>query len=212
MSVPGPAAQSTSSVSTAITALRAAAERGDADAVADLLAPDVTFHSPMTDRVRFEGKEEVAALHRDIFAVLEDLQTTEPLALGDARAFSFRARVRGVELEAMNLVRCNEQGQIAEFTIFVRPLPALATLFATLPPRVSARRRGRAWGTLAAILTRPLAFVLRTADRFTPRFLYAASGTSPGSGGPSGRSRLRFAGRKLSWWPATSSAFGIRIW
>src|ERR671925_2438467 len=94
MSVSGPAAPSTSPVSTAITALRAAGESGDAEAVAELLAPDVVFHSPMTERIRFEGKEEVAALHRDIFPVLEDLDTADPLALGDTRSFSFLARVR----------------------------------------------------------------------------------------------------------------------
>jgi SnoaL-like domain len=171
VSVSGPAAPSTSPVSTAIIALRAAGESGDADAVAELLAHDVVFHSPITARMRFEGKEEVTALHRDIFAVFEDLDTTEPLALGDTRSFSFRARVRGVELEAMNLVRVNEQGQIVELTVFVRPLPGLATLFATLPPRVSARRRGRLKGTLVAILARPLAFTLCIADRLTPRFL-----------------------------------------
>jgi SnoaL-like domain len=171
MSVSDPAAPSTSPVSTAINALRAAGERGDADAVAELLAPDVVFHSPITERIRFEGKEEVAALHRDIFAVLEDIDTTEPLALGDLRSFSFRARVRGVELEAMNLVRFNEQAQIVDYKVLVRPLPGLATLFAALPPRVSARRRGRLRGALVASLARPLAFVLRTADRLTPTFL-----------------------------------------
>lgn len=171
MSVSSPAVPSASPASTATTALRAAAERGDADAVAELLAPDVVFHSPLTARVRFEGKEEVAALHRDIFAVLEDLKTTEALSLGDTRSFSFRARVRGVELEAIVLARFNEQGQIVELTIFGRPLPGLAALFAALPPRVSARRRGRLTGALVAFLTRPLAFVLSSADRLTPRFL-----------------------------------------
>jgi hypothetical protein len=171
MSVSGHAARSTSPASTATTALRAAAERGDADAVAELLAPDVVFHSPLTARVRFEGKEEVAALHRDIFAVLEDLDTTEPLSLGDTRSFCFRARVRGVELEAIVVARFNEQGQIVELKIFGRPLPGLATLFAALPPRVSARRRGRLTGALVAFLARPLAFVMRTADRLAPRFL-----------------------------------------
>jgi hypothetical protein len=171
MPVSSPATPSTSPISLTISALRAAGERGDANAVAELLAPDVVFHSPMTDLVRFEGQEEVAALHRDIFAVLEDIDTTEPLALGDTRAFSFHARVRGVELEAMNLVRCNEQGQIVEFRVFVRPLPGLATLFAALPPRVSARRRGRLWGTLVASVARPLAVALRTVDRSAPRFL-----------------------------------------
>jgi hypothetical protein len=171
VSVSDPAAPSTSPASTAITALRAAGESGDADAVAELLAPDVVFHSPFTARIRFEGKEEVAALHRDIFAVLEDLDTTDPLALGDTRSFSFRARVRGVELEAINLLRFNEQGQIVEFKVFIRPLASLATLYAALPPRVSARRRGRLRGALVASLARPLAFALRTADRLTPRFL-----------------------------------------
>lgn len=170
MSLSGPADASTSPASATIRALRAAGERGDAEAVADLLASDVVFHSPFTTRIRFEGKDEVTALHRDIFAVLEDLDTTEPLDR-DTGLFSFRARVRGVELETIALVRVNEQGQIVDYKVFVRPLPGFATLFATLPPRVSARRRGRLRGSLAALLTRPLAFVLRTADRFTPRFL-----------------------------------------
>jgi hypothetical protein len=171
MSVSGPAAPATSPASTATTALRAAAERGDADAIAELLAPDVVFHSPLTARVRFEGKQEVAALHRDIFAVLEDLDTTEPLALGDTRSFCFRARVRGEELEAIVVARFNEQGQIVELKIFGRPLPGLASLFAALPPRVAARRRGRLTGALVVLLARPLAFLMRTADRLAPRFL-----------------------------------------
>jgi ketosteroid isomerase-like protein len=162
---------STSPTSAAVTALREAAERGDADAVASLLAPDVVFHSPFTNRIRFEGKDEVAALHRDIFAVLDDLVTTEPLALGDTRSFTFQARVRGVERETSALVRCTEQGQITDFKVFIRPLPGLVMLFAALPPRVSARRRGRLRATLVAALARPLAFVVRTADRVVPRLI-----------------------------------------
>jgi len=171
MPVARPAAAPTSPATAAIAALRSAAELGDADAVAELLAPEVVFHSPMTTRARFEGKAEVAALHRDIFAVLEVLDTSEPLELGDTRAFTFRARVRGVDGEAVLLARFDERGRIVEITIFARPLPTLATLFAALPPRVSARRRGRVRGAIAAALTWPLAVVLRTADRAVPWFL-----------------------------------------
>lgn len=121
------------------TTARYASARGDADAVAELLAPDVVFHSPLTARIRFDGRAEVEALHRDIFAVLDDLHTSEAFALGDTGTFSFRARVRGMELEAMNVVRCNEQGQIVEIKVFAHPLPSIAALFATLPPRVSTR-------------------------------------------------------------------------
>ncbi|GAA1604317.1 MULTISPECIES: nuclear transport factor 2 family protein [Kribbella] len=155
----------------AVEVLRQAGERGDADAVGAVLADDVVFHSPLTDRLTFQGRDEVVALHRDIFAVLEDLHTGEPLTRGDTQAFSFRAQVRGVELEAMNLVRCDEHGKIAELTVFIRPLPALATLFATLPPRVSTRRRGPLIGTLVACVGAPLALAFRTADRLAPKFL-----------------------------------------
>ena len=171
MSATAPATPSTSPVSAAIAAYRAAGERGDADAIAALLAPDVALHSPLTQRVPFAGRDEVAAMHRDIFAVLEDLQTGEPLARGDTRSFTFRARVRGAELEAMMLAEFNADAQIVDLTIFARPLPAVATLFSALPPRVSARRRGRAVGALVAVITRPVAFVVRTADRLAPRFL-----------------------------------------
>lgn len=168
MSVTDPAA---SPAPATITAFRAAADRRDADAVAALLAPDVALHSPLTERVRFEGKDEVAALHHDIFAVLHDLRTDDPLPLGDTCAAPFTARVRGVELKAVILVRLDDHDRIADLEIYGRPLPALATLFTALPPRVSARRRGRLTGALVAILARPLAFALHTADRLAPRFL-----------------------------------------
>lgn len=171
MSVSDTAESAAAGLSMAITALRAAAESADGDAVGDLLAPDVVFHTPLTSRIRFEGKDEVTALHRDIFAVIENLSTTEPLTRGDTGAFTFSGHVRGQKLDAMNLVRVNEHGKIVEFTVFARPLPALATLFATLPPRVTARRRGRAKGTLVASLAAPLGFALRTADALVPRLI-----------------------------------------
>lgn len=164
---------SAASVSATIAAYRAAGERGDADAVSALLAPEVTLHSPLTAnaKVRFEGRDEVTEMHRDIFAVFEGMTTDEPLVLDDTRAFRFRARVRGVEFDAMMVLVFNEQGQIADLTIFARPLPAAAALFAALPPRVSARRRGPATGALVALVARPIALVLRTCDRLVPRFL-----------------------------------------
>lgn len=158
-------------LSAAIATLRAAAENVDADAIGPILASDVVFRTPLTSRIRFEGRDEVVALHRDIFAVIEGLSTTEPLYRGDTAAFTFSGTVRGLQLDAMNLVRVNEQGKIVEFTIFARPLPSLATLFATLPPRVTARRRGRARGALVAALAAPLGFALRTADVFVPKLI-----------------------------------------
>jgi hypothetical protein len=164
-------APDTSLTTTTIDALRAAGEQGDADAVAELLAPDVVLHSPMSATKVFSGGEAVAALHHDIFAILEDVETSTPLVDGDTGVFSFRARVRGVEVEAMNQVRVDPEGRILDYTIFVRPLPGLMTLFATLPPRVAARRHGRPAGVLVASVGRPLAVIHRTVDRLAPRLL-----------------------------------------
>ena len=154
-----------------VDALRIAGEKGDADAVAELLAPDVVLHSPMSATKVFSGKEAVTALHREIFAVLDDLVTSDCLVRGDTGVFSFRARVRGVEIVAMNQVRVDPTGQILAYTILVRPLPGLVTLFATLPPRVAARRHGRPAGAPVASIARPLAVIHRTVDRLAPRLL-----------------------------------------
>jgi hypothetical protein len=171
MSEPRTTVQDESVTTATIEALRSAGEDGDAEAVAPLLAPDVVLHSPMSATKVFSGREAVTALHHDIFAVLDDLVTSAPLVRGDTGAFSFRARVRGVEIEAMNQVRVDEAGRILDYTVFVRPLPGLATLFATLPPRVATRRHGRAAGILVAAVGRPIALVHGTVDRLAPRLL-----------------------------------------
>lgn len=171
MSGPHLSAPDTSLTTTTLDALRAAGEEGNADAVAELLAPDVVLHSPMSATKLFSGREAVTALHRDIFAILDDVVTSASLVHGDTGVFSFHAQVRGVEIEAMNQVRVNQAGQILDYTIFVRPLPGLMTLFATLPPRVAARRHGRPVGVLVASIGRPLAAVHRIVDRLAPRLL-----------------------------------------
>jgi ketosteroid isomerase-like protein len=175
MSVSSFADPSTSPILTAMTALGTALEGGDADAIAELLAPDAVFHSPFTNRMLFEGKDQVAAIHRDSFDFLEDIHTTEPLTNGDTGSLTFYARVRGVELEGVTLARFNKQGQIVDLKLFTRLLPGLATLFAVLPPQVSTRRHGRLRGMIIALpamlLARPLAFGHRIADLILPRFI-----------------------------------------
>lgn len=171
MSGPHPSAPDTSLTTATIEALRTAGEEGNADAVAGLLALDVVLHSPMSATKVFSGREAVTALHRDIFAVLDDVVTSTSLVHGDTGVFSFHARVRGVEIEAMNQVRVNQEGQILDYTIFVRPLPGLMTLFATLPPRVATRRHGRPAGALVASVGHPLALIHRTVDRLAPHLL-----------------------------------------
>lgn len=149
---------------TGISALRIADQHGDVEALGELLAPDVVFRSPLVGRVRFEGKEEVMALHRDVFVVLKDRDASEPIVNDNTGSFNFTARVSGSELDGMVVAHFNEHGKIDELKVFGRPMVGLAALFLALPPRVSRRRGGRLASALVTMASWPLYLIVRLID------------------------------------------------
>jgi hypothetical protein len=112
-----------SRVSTA-SDFRAAVESEDIEAAVALLAPDVVFHSPVTFHP-FLGKETVSALLRLVAQTFENFRYTDELSSEDSHALIFRASIAGKELEGIDLLRLNEQGLIADFTVMLRPLSGL---------------------------------------------------------------------------------------
>jgi hypothetical protein len=106
------------------TAFRAAVERWDIDAVVTLLAPEVVFHSPVTFHP-FLGRETVAKLLGLVAQTFEDFRYTDELQTDGAHALIFRASVEGRELEGIDLLRFDEDGLIADFTVMLRPLSGL---------------------------------------------------------------------------------------
>jgi ketosteroid isomerase-like protein len=103
---------------------RAAIERRDLDAVAELLAPDIVFHSPVTFHP-FSGRETVTRLLGEVAQVFEDFRYTDELDADGAHALIFRASVSGRELEGIDLLRFDADGLIADFTVMLRPISAL---------------------------------------------------------------------------------------
>jgi len=103
---------------------RAAVERQDLDAVAALLAPEIVFHSPVTFHP-FIGRETVTRLLELVAQTFEDFRYTDELDTDGAHALIFRASVEGRELEGIDLLRLDEHGLIADFTVMVRPLSGL---------------------------------------------------------------------------------------
>jgi len=103
---------------------RAAVERQDLDAVSALLAPDIVFHSPVTFHP-FIGRETVTRLLELVAQTFEDFRYTDELFTDGAHALIFRASVEGKELEGIDLLRLDEDGLIADFTVMVRPLSGL---------------------------------------------------------------------------------------
>jgi limonene-1,2-epoxide hydrolase len=110
-------------ISTA-AAFRAAVERLDIDAACELLAPDVVFHSPVTFHP-FVGRDTVVQLLTLVADTFEEFRYTDELAVDGAHALIFRASVAGRELEGIDLLRFDQHGLIADFTVMLRPLSGL---------------------------------------------------------------------------------------
>jgi ketosteroid isomerase-like protein len=118
---------------------RAAVERKDLPAVGELLAEDIVFHSPVTFHP-FLGRETVTALLAEVIQVFEDFRFTDELAMVGAHALIFRANVAGSdrEIEGIDLLRFDEQGQIADFTVMLRPMSALVPFAQAMAERAQA--------------------------------------------------------------------------
>ncbi|MEA2482955.1 MAG: hypothetical protein QOC55_902 [Thermoleophilaceae bacterium] len=114
---------------------RRAIEARDIDAAVALLAPDVTFNSPVAHRP-FEGSEAVGGVLRAVFETFEDFEYTDELRQGDTHALVFRARVGDKQLQGLDLLRMNAEGLIEDFTVMVRPASGLMALGAAMGPKV----------------------------------------------------------------------------
>jgi hypothetical protein len=107
---------------------RAAIESQDLDAAIAALAPDVVFNSPVKHRP-FEGREAVAALFGALFETFEDFRYTDEFDSPDgSKALIFRARVGDRDLEGIDILRFDDEGLIADFTVMVRPLTGAIAL------------------------------------------------------------------------------------
>jgi hypothetical protein len=148
--------------------LRVAFAARDFDGVAAALAPDVVLRSPITSAVRFEGRDEVTSLLREVREVLEELEYVQDFGDGDEHVLVFRARAGGGRLDGVDVLRLDDDGRVREITVFMRPLTGLTALTAVLAPRL-ARRRGRGRAALVAAMARPLALLTRAGDVTTAR-------------------------------------------
>ncbi len=116
---------------------RAAVEDGDVQAAGELLAADVVFHSPVTFHP-YVGRETVSRLLAIVADTFEDFRYTDELEMEGGHALIFRARVGDRELEGMDLLRLNEDGLIADFTVMVRPMSGLVPFAQVMAEKVGA--------------------------------------------------------------------------
>jgi hypothetical protein len=155
---------STPAAATAVPALRAAMEAGDFDAALDAFAPNATLHSPLTGLFAFSGREQIGAVLRVVIDILDDLRYTDQLESGDRAVLVATARVDGTEIEIADHIRLDGDGKISEFTVFFRPLPAIAVAMRLIGAGLGQRKSSARAGAISA-LTRPLGLLTAVGDR-----------------------------------------------
>jgi ketosteroid isomerase-like protein len=105
---------------------RAGIESGDIDSVIALLADDVVFHSPIVF-ADYHGRDAVAPILYGVATVFEDFRYTAEYSSDDGHVLAFAAKVGDRALEGVDILRV-VAGQIAEFTVMVRPYSAATAL------------------------------------------------------------------------------------
>lgn len=127
------------------------------------LAPDVVLVSPLTDRFRFEGLEQVHEVLSAALGVIESVTFHTQVGDGSTRALFAHARVGGIEMEEAQLLRIGPSG-IEEITLFIRPLPAATALLSALGPALAARAHRVVLSRALGAATLPLHLGARLGD------------------------------------------------
>jgi SnoaL-like domain len=103
---------------------RRAAEAKDLEQMTATLREDVVLHSPILFR-GFEGRETAMAVLTQVSQVLEDFRYTDELAEDNTVCLRFKARVGDRELEGIDFLELDDEGKVADLTVFMRPLSAV---------------------------------------------------------------------------------------
>ena len=99
---------------------------GEADLLADLLADDVVFYSPVVFTPQ-RGKDITLLYLQGAAQVLNagGFTYTKEVIAGDTAVLEFETTVDGKLVNGVDIITANEQGQILEFRVMLRPLQAI---------------------------------------------------------------------------------------
>ncbi len=110
-----------------IEAFRSAVGSHDLDAMLEVFADDVAFHSPIVFKTHL-GKDELRFVLAGVMQVLEDLRYVGEYRSDQGAVLHFRARVGDRELDGIDMLRFGADGLCNDFTVMVRPYSAATLL------------------------------------------------------------------------------------
>jgi len=110
-------------------AFRQAVEAQDMQAAVATLAEGVRFRSPIVFR-EYEGRDEVGMVLMAVSRVFQDFRYDREIGSeqGADHALVFRARVGDRDLEGVDLLHTNADGEVDELVVMVRPMSAALAL------------------------------------------------------------------------------------
>lgn len=123
----------------AIEAWEAADRRQDLTVMRDQLANDVRLVSPLTDQFDFRGPDEVMAVFESAFEVLRDIVVKRVTGADRDWVLHGTNTLHGRNLEEIQWLTLDDDGLIAEITLFIRPVAAAADLLAVIGPPMAER-------------------------------------------------------------------------
>ncbi len=105
-------------------------QTGDMALLEALVAPDAVFHSPVVHTPQ-EGRAKVVMYLGAAGQVFADTGFTYVRELVDGAevCLEFTAKVDGVHVNGIDLIRFDLEGRIADFKVMVRPLKAMNKLW-----------------------------------------------------------------------------------
>lgn len=113
----------------AIETWHKALESRDPTLLNDLIADNAIFHSPVVHTPQ-KGKDLVILYLTGAFQVLIDdsFHYTREIIDGNEAMLEFKSVLDGIEINGVDLISSNNEGQITDFKVLVRPLKAVNIL------------------------------------------------------------------------------------
>jgi len=114
-------------------------ETKDRSALADILADDAVFHSPVVHTPQ-RGRELTLMYLSAALAVLgERLRYVREIVGETDAVLEFEAELDGIQVNGVDLIRWNEAGRIVDFKVMVRPLKAITLLHQKMAEALQAK-------------------------------------------------------------------------
>ena len=109
--------------------------------LADLLADDAVFHSPVVHTPQV-GKPIVMAYLIAASHVLgnDDFRYVRELVDGDEMMLEFVTELDGIAINGVDIIRWNGSGQITDFKVMVRPLKAINKVWEMMATQLAAAK------------------------------------------------------------------------